>query len=186
MLNPGYLYGLPQIFAAGWPATQHHAADLLTPELIAFGDRYGELMEFMLTTSNEPATFVHGDWRLDNLFFDGDDVIAIDFQISGLASGTYDLGYFVSQSIERSVRAGREDELIDRYVAGLAAHGVHRDKAEVTRQFKIAVAQCFIYGVSSFPSYTELPERSQQLIRLLLGRAAQAIVDFDALAELPL
>jgi hypothetical protein len=39
--------------------------------------------------------------------------------------------------------------------------------------------------VSSFPSYTELPERSQQLIRLLLGRAAQAIVDLDALAELP-
>ncbi len=186
MLNPGYLHGLPQIFAAGWPATQQHAADLLTPELIAFGDRYGELMEFMLTAANEPATFVHGDWRLDNLFFDGDDVIVIDFQISGLASGTYDLGYFVSQSIERSVRAGREHELIDRYLAGLAAHGVHRDRDEVTRQFKIAVAQCFIYGVSSFPSYSELPERSQQLIRLLLGRAAQAIVDLDALAELPL
>lgn len=186
MLNPGYLHGLPQIFAAGWPATQQHAADLLTPELIEFGNRYGELMEFMLTTSNEPATFVHGDWRLDNLFFDGDAVIAIDFQISGLASGTYDLAYFVSQSIERSVRAGREDELIDRYVAALAAHGVQRDRAEVARQFKVAVAQCFIYGVSSFPSYAELPERSQQLIRLLLGRAAQAIVDLDALAELPL
>lgn len=186
MLNPGYLHGLPQIFAAGWPATLEHASDLLTPELIAFGERYGELMEFMLTASNEPATFVHGDWRLDNLFFDGDDVIVIDFQISGLASGTYDLAYFVSQSIERSVRAGREDELVDRYLAALAAHGVQRDRDEVLRQFKIAVCQCFIYGVSSFPSYADLPERSQELIRLLLGRAAQAIVDLDALAELPL
>lgn len=185
MLNPGYLYGLPQIFAAGWPATLEHASDLLTPELIAFGERYGELMEFMLTASNEPATLVHGDWRLDNLFFDGDDVIVIDFQLTGLASGTYDLGYFVSQSIDRSVRAGREDELVDRYLSALAAHGVVRDRAEVMRQFKLAVCQCFIYGVSSFPSYTELPERSQQLIRLLLGRSAQAIVDLDALAELP-
>jgi hypothetical protein len=185
MLNPGYLYGLPQIFAAGWPATLEHASDLLTPELVAFGERYGELMEFMLTASNEPATLVHGDWRLDNLFFDGDDVIVIDFQLTGLASGTYDLGYFVSQSIDRSVRAGREDELVDRYLSALAAHGVVRDRDEVMRQFKLAVCQCFIYGVSSFPSYTELPERSQQLIRLLLGRAAQAIVDLDALAELP-
>jgi DUF971 family protein len=185
MLNPGYLHGLPPIFAAGWPNAQVHGADVLTPELVLFGDRYGEHLEFMLTTSNSPATLVHGDWRLDNLFFDGDDVTVIDFQISGLASGVYDLAYFVSQSIAREVRAGREDELIDRYVAQLAANGVERDRDEIAHQFKVAVAQCFIYGVSSFPSYDELPPRSQELMKLLLGRSAQAIVDFDALSALP-
>ena len=185
MLNPGYLHGLPPMFAAGWPGAQLHGADLLTPELVMFGDRYGDHMEFMLTTNDTPATLVHGDWRLDNLFFDGDDVTVIDFQISGLASGVYDLAYFVSQSIAPDVRAGREDELIDRYVAQLAANGVTRDRDEVAHQFKVAVAQCFIYGVASFPAYDELPPRSQDLLKLLLGRSAQAIVDFDALSAFP-
>lgn len=185
MLNPGYLHGLPQIFAAGWPNAQEHGADYLTPELRMFGDRYGDHMEFMLTTANTPATFVHGDWRLDNLFFDGEHVKVIDFQISGLATGVYDLAYFVSQSIDPEVRKGREDELIDRYVAALAANGVQRDRGEVAHQFKVAVAQCFIYGVSSFPSWDALPERSRDLVMLLFGRSAQAIVDFDALSAFP-
>ncbi len=185
MLNPGYLHGLPQIFAAGWPNAQEHGADHLTPELRVFGDRYGDHMEFMLATANSPTTLVHGDWRLDNLFFDGDQVKVIDFQISGLASGVYDLAYFVSQSIDPEVRKGREDELIDRYVAALAANGVVRDRDEVTHQFKVAVAQCFIYGVSSFPSWSDLPERSRELVMLLFGRSAKAIVDFDALSALP-
>lgn len=185
MLNPGYLHGLPPIFKAGWPNAQIHGADYLTPELVMFGDRYGDHLEFMLTTANSPATFVHGDWRLDNLFFDGDDVTVIDFQISGMASGVYDLAYFVSQSIAPEVRAGREQELIDRYVDQLAANGVARDRDEVAHQFKVAVAQCFIYGVSSFPSYDDLPERSQDLVKLLLGRSAKAIIDFDALSAFP-
>jgi aminoglycoside phosphotransferase (APT) family kinase protein len=185
MLNPGYLHGLPPVFQAGWPHALEHAGDLLTPELVAFGERYCDLLEYMLTTANTPRTFVHGDWRLDNLFFDDDGVTVIDYQISGIASGVYDLAYFVSQSIAPEVRRGREDELIDRYLAGLAAHGVVRDRDEVVHQFKVGVAQCFIYGVSSFPSYAELPERSQQLMRLLLGRSGQAIIDIDALSAFP-
>lgn len=185
MLNPSYLHGLPPMFAAGWPGAQAHAGDCLTPELVAFGDHYGDHLEFMLTTGNSPATLVHGDWRLDNLFFDGDDVTVIDFQISGLATGVYDVAYFVSQSIAPEVRAGREDELIDRYLEQLAAHGVVRDREQVVHQFKVAVAQCFIYGVANFPNYAELPERSQDLCRLLLDRSARAIVDFDALSAFP-
>lgn len=186
LLNPVYQQVLPQVFASGFAHAKIHAPDLLQPELLAFGDRYGELMDFMLTANNEPATIIHGDWRLDNLFF-GDDgsVTVIDFQITGQGSGAYDLGYFVSQSIATEVRRGREMELIDRYLDGLAARGVQRDRDEFVRQFKIAVAQCFIYGISSFESYPDLPQRSKDLMRLLLDRSARTILDMDALAELP-
>jgi hypothetical protein len=185
MDNPGYLHGLPPLFAAGWPNAQVHGADYLTADLLAFGDRYGDHLAFMLASSASPATLVHGDWRLDNLFYKGDQVTVIDFQITGLGSGVYDLAYFVSQSVDPAVRAGREDELIDRYVAQLAANGLVRDRAEVERQFKVAVAQCFIYGVANFPSFEELPPRSQDLVLLLLGRSARAIIDFDALSVFP-
>jgi hypothetical protein len=189
MENPIYLHALPGVFMAGWPLAKERAAHILTPELVAFGDRYVELLPFFLSQANSPATLVHGDWRLDNLFFaDGDDggeVTVIDFQITGMGAGAYDLGYFVSQSVAPEVRAGREIELIDRYLARLAERGVTLDRDAAIRSFKIAVAQCFIYGVSGFPSYDDLPERSQDLIMLLLDRAGRAILDLDAIAELP-
>ncbi|MFN8020860.1 MAG: phosphotransferase [Acidimicrobiales bacterium] len=183
--HPVYAQGLPQIFEHGWPATLQHASYLLGPELIAFGNRYGELLGSMIETLAVPRTLIHGDWRLDNLFFDGEGLKVIDFQLCGLGSGAYDLAYFVSQSVAPELRRGREDEMIDRYLAALEAHGVVRDRDEVVHQFKVAIAMCFIYGVSSFPSYDVLPERSQVMMRLFLDRAGQAIMDLDALAVLP-
>ena len=184
LTHPVYSQGLPQIFRHGWPATLQHASYLLGPELIDFGNRYCDLLGRMIDTVSTPRTLIHGDWRLDNLFFDGEGLRVIDFQLCGLGSGAYDLAYFVSQSVTPELRRGREDEMVDRYLAALAEHGVVRDRAELVHQFKVAIAMCFIYGVSSFPSYDDLPERSQVMMRLFLDRAGQATVDLDALAEL--
>jgi hypothetical protein len=183
--HPVYSQGLPPIFEHGWPATLQHASYLLGPELIAFGNRYCDLLGTMIDTLVTPRTLIHGDWRLDNLFFDADGLKVIDFQLCGQGSGAYDLAYFVSQSVTPELRRGREDEMIDRYLAGLAAHGVTRDRDEVVHQFKVAIAMCFIYGVASFPAYEHLPERSQVMMRLFLDRAGQAIIDLDAIAEFP-
>jgi hypothetical protein len=60
-----------------------------------------------------------------------------------------------------------------------------RDRDEVEHQFKVAVAQCFIHGVANFPSFEELPPRSQDLVRLLLGRSARAILDVAPLSVFP-
>ncbi len=190
--NPVYLAALPGVFAAGWEIAQKHGAEHMTPAIKAFGDRYGEVLPFLLNTFMEPLTLLHGDWRADNLFYLSDsptdenqEMAIVDFQIMGQGSGAYDLGYFAGQSIAPEVRAGRDGELIDAYLAALAAEGVERDRDEFERQYKIALAHCLIYAVASFQSYDLLPANSQSLMVSMLGRSMQAITDNDSLSLLP-
>ena len=181
--HPVHAAALPGVHAAGWPATKEHAPDLLTPEVIAFGDRWAELLPKMLDVASQAPSMLHGDWRTDNMFFDDNgDVVIFDFQISAIGNGAYDLAYFISQSLERSERRGREREIVQRYVEQLAHHGVHRDVDDVMSQVRALSAFCLMYGFASFPQYTELPPESQAMTRQLMRRAVETITDLDGIA----
>ena len=66
--------------------------------------------------ATEPTTMVHGDWRADNLLFEPDgSVAALDFQLIGTGRGTYDLAYFITQSLDRADAAAHERGLFDRW-----------------------------------------------------------------------
>ena len=58
------------------------------------------------TLAPAPRTIIHGDWRLDNIFFGSDCVAAIDWQIATIGRGAFDVGYFLSSCIEPGVRRG--------------------------------------------------------------------------------
>lgn len=79
--------------------------------------------------ASAPVTVVHGDYRLDNLFFGdrpsgGIEVTAIDWQFVCRCRGVYDVGYFLGLDLEPEVRRAHERVLIDTYVEALRAHGV--------------------------------------------------------------
>lgn len=184
--NDVYLGALPGVFAGGWPGTLEHGADLLTPDVIAFGERFGELVPWLLSEMAEPATFVHGDWRSENTFFaDDGSITMIDFQITGFASGVYDVAYFLGQSVDSDVRAGNEEELLRHYLAVLADNGVEYPFDEAWRKYRIVLAFCLIYGVTSFASWEAWSDRQKQLLRTILGRSVRSIVDTGALDVLP-
>ncbi len=184
--NPVYRHGLPAIFEAGWPNAKEKAADLLPPEIVAFGDRFAELVPFFLEGINGMQTIVHGDWRADNLLVDENGELAvIDFQITGTAIATYDLAYFMSQSLEPEVRQPINDELKATYYDALSAKGVTYDKEQMERVFRLATAWCLIYPVANFPDFDELPENTQIMARTMLHRAVTSILDHGSLGELP-
>jgi hypothetical protein len=184
--NDMYVAVLPQLYAPGWAVAKEVAGDLLTPELLAFGDRWSELCGPMLEQVNEPSTLIHGDWRSDNLFLDDEGrLTVIDFQIVSTGSGLSDVGYFVSQSLEPEVRQGRDREIVDAYLARLTAHGVTLDEAEAWRQYRMALCFCLTYPVTSFQAWAELPERGHDLVRSMLRRSLAAITDTNALEVLP-
>jgi len=183
--NEMYLAALPDMFAAGWEQAKIHGAGHLTPELVTLGDRWGALISFFQDHLMEPSTVLHGDWRADNLLFDGDDLYVIDFQIASVGAGVYDLGYFASQSIPSEVRSGRDGELVQLYVDTLSSFGVSMPFDDAMLQYRISLANHLIYAVTSFQTYEQLPERSQELMQTMLQRAGQAILDNDVLAILP-
>lgn len=72
-----------------------------------------------------PQTFVHNDFRLDNIFFrsDGEPVV-IDWQLAGRSRGTQDVAYLLSGSMTTESLRSSWRELVGRYHARLLANGV--------------------------------------------------------------
>lgn len=181
--NPLYNVVLPQFVDAGWAPCQVHGARFLDDDLVAFGDDWSGLLPAMQRQLTTSPTLIHADWRADNMFIDDQgEIVMVDFQLIGVGNGAYDLGYFVCQSVERSVRAGRERELVQAYVDELAANGVERDVDQVWFDFQVAIGFCFIYGIVSYAQYELLPGEGQQVVDTLLRRSTEGIVDTGAIA----
>ena len=185
--GPVYQAALPQVFAGGWPAAKEHGAGVLTAEMIEFGDRYGEVLPFMLEALSAPATLCHGDFRGDNLMFDEEGNISIiDFQIVGVGHGSFDIGYFMSQSLESDVRKEHEGHILALYTKTLNEAGIDISIEDVTAKYRIALALCFIYAVTSFQAWEAFDGRQHELMTKMLARSAQASIDNDSLSLLPL
>ena len=184
--NDVYLAALPGVFDGGWPNAQEFGNEHLTAETIELGNRYASLVPWLLTEISTPATFVHGDWRSDNVFHHEDDQITlIDFQITGFGCGLYDVGYFLGQSIDSDLRGGKDEELVRHYLAVLAENGVDYPFEEAWKKYQTVLIHCFIYGVSSFASWEHWQGRQRELMLTMLGRSVRAIMDNDALSVLP-
>lgn len=180
--NPTYNAVLPMLWQAGWPMVEIHGMDVVPESVARIGGIWAEKVPWMLSNLMSPTTMCHGDYRADNLMFDGTDPVAIDFQIVGTGSGIYDVGYFISQSIASDVRSGHDRELVNGYLDRLESHGISLDRDEMWRQYLITICFCVTYGVTTFQGYTEQNERGQQLIKEMLGRSLRAVADNDALS----
>jgi aminoglycoside phosphotransferase len=184
--NPIHQAVLPQIFASGWDRCKAEAGDLLSAALVTYGDRYLEVLPWLLAQQSTNATLLHGDWRADNLLIADDGSLAvIDFQIMGIGAAAYDVGYFLSQSMEPEVRQAAGPRVIDAYFAELETADIDVDRADEERILALTTAFCLIYPVSTFGSWDMLPDNAREMARAMLRRAATAIEDGDALALLP-
>ncbi len=75
-----------------------------------------------------PVTLVHGDYRLDNLFFQGSGdeltVTAVDWQGVGCARGPLDVAYFITGNLDLEVGVEAESSLVRAYHEELLTRGV--------------------------------------------------------------
>ena len=71
-----------------------------------------------------PRTFVHGDCHVGNLFFEGDGVGFLDWQVCARAPGMRDVSYFLCNSCPTKLRREQERDLIGAYLSRLSELGV--------------------------------------------------------------
>lgn len=178
--NPVFHAALPAMWDGGWPFVLQHAGDRLNDLHREIGAQWSSRIGWMLEEVMTPKTLLHGDFRADNIFFDRNTPVLLDFQICGTGTSVYDVAYFVSQSLDTDVRRGHDRELFDHYVDRLVEKGVTIDREEAWRQYKIAVVMCVTYGVTTFPGFEAQNERGQDLLRGMLMRALHAVEDIDA------
>ncbi|MEM7409995.1 MAG: hypothetical protein AAF430_07175 [Myxococcota bacterium] len=137
----------------------------------------------------EPLTLVHGDSHLANCFeyagADGRRVGLLDFQGTHWCPGTRDIQYCLTNSLEPDVLAECETELLDRYRAALARHGVALSDERARAQYRAASLQTLLVAVTTL-GLGSLTERTET-VRTILRRSLAAIdrLDFaDWLADL--
>jgi Ecdysteroid kinase-like family len=173
-------------YETAWPRVQEFFPEVITPAVLAFGDRYAEQIPALFAKLSEPPlVLAHGDWRLDNLFFSpDDDVIAVDWQLIDRSVGPRDLAYLVTQSVNAGDRAGH-DELFATYIGDLAERGVHPDEEWAFEMYRYGAMLGFVYPVVAAGALTIDDPRHLELTRAMLIRGISALEALDAL-DLPL
>ena len=173
--------GVIQGMADSWEPFQEKFPELVTSELAAIMERFARSARSLLTVNQgRPITLLHGDFRLDNLFFSPDGkVTTIDWQVCAKGPFAYDLAYFVTQSLTIDDRRAQEAALIDAYLEELREAGVSHDRDMFMDDYRATAMFCLCYPIQS--GRIELVnDRARALIVDMFNRAMTAIGDHNA------
>lgn len=129
-----------------------------------------------------PQTLLHGDAHVGNLYFLPDAVGFLDWQVVQRGQGMRDMSYFLINSVPTAVRRAHQRELIEEYLATLAAHGAEAPGAEAAwEQYRLHAFYAWIGAAVTAAAATL---QAEPIARAGLARSCTALIDLDALAAL--
>jgi hypothetical protein len=173
------------VFPLGWPIYLANRRHDHPPAVDRLVQRLPDLILDLAASLATPACLAHGDLRVDNLFFAGNDVAVVDFQFCTRASGIYDVAYLISQGLDTTVRRGHDHELVSRYVRALRSAGLSIDVDTAWDQYVRATALLLAFPLGAILGWSTLGERARDLVLTLIERWAAAAVDVEATALAP-
>jgi Ecdysteroid kinase-like family len=174
---------LQQGCAYGWEAMVEAFDDILPDHIRSLKERYlaaaPHLFEWM---ASPPLTVVHGDFRMDNLFFGtGDDqepLIALDWQGCLRGRAAQDIGYFMSGSIPIELRRDHERELIGLWHEHLVENGVTGfSREDAWENYRRGVLYVWIIAVVIAGTLDRTNERGHRWMAEMLKRTVATIDD---------
>jgi len=132
-----------------------------------------------------PVTLLHGDLRLDNVFYGSTDgsapITFIDWQIASQGVGIYDVGYFMTQSLDPALRSAHERPLVEEYYQRLRDGGVSGYSWEQCwNDYRKVALYCLVYPVISIGTIDLANERGVTLAEKMTDRCIAAIDDLGA------
>lgn len=173
--SPVYLAAVPPIVTAGVAALPPLAAELPDGSLELAHEVDANFVDLIHRCAAGPRTFIHGDARLDNLFFTPgtDEFLLIDWQLSMRCRGVYDVTWLLATSMDIDEQNEHADDLLLTYHRALAANGVDWPLADLQK----AAAEHAAYLLSGPLSligtfdFSEAGDgRAAQLTRKWVGR----------------
>jgi hypothetical protein len=188
-LDDPSIESFPTMFAMGWPSFLDRYGDIVATRSLRWCEAFIEQVpEWIAGHRHEPATLIHGDFRLDNMFFDdGPDgtgeVSVIDWQMAMRAPGGTDLVYFCANNLTVDMRRRHERDLIDRYLAGLMAAGVPASAIDMDTIWQGYLEGLLFYAASFGGSLLTLDpanERGAALFDEIVRRTFTAVDDLAA------
>jgi len=162
---------------------------LVTPEVEALADRGGEDYEAMMAAGvgRSPHTFIHGDYRLDNMMFgDSPDVepfAVLDWQLPFKANPMWDVVYFLGGNLDTDQRREHQDKLVEAYHKVLVDEGVTNYTLEKCREdYRAAGLVLLGYLVTGAldVDLDTLNERGRELMETIFRRYSTTITDLNS------
>ncbi|MGB8857804.1 MAG: phosphotransferase [Ilumatobacteraceae bacterium] len=172
-------------FEIGWPIFLSRFGDELPARCLRWCEQFvSGIPDWIVGHYDEPITITHGDFRLDNMFFHEDGTVAvIDWQLCMRAPGQADLVYFCANNLTIDMRRAHEDDLIERYVAGLHANGVPEHAVTIDSVRRGYIEGLLFYAVSFGASLLTIDpanERGTALFDALVRRTFAAVDDLSS------
>jgi len=171
-----------QVLAGAIPQFTEKFASWLSADDIAVLDDLGSWIGDWLLTGNDRLTFVHGDFRPDNLMVspDGTRIHTLDWQTLGLGFAGRDVGYFLGLGLDTELRRAAERDLVRTYHDALLTHGVERSFEETFDDYRLGIPQGPLVTVlgAVYATATPTPE-SDAMFASMITRTCAAIRDLD-------
>jgi len=174
------------LYPIAWPLYLQQFGDGLADDMKQMGERLcGQIAGLLDRARDRPRTICHGDFRLDNLFFGSKPgqaaLTVVDWQIVIRSIGTYDIGYFLSQSASPSLRREIELDLLRAYHDRLVELGCRNYSfADCIDDYRWTLLFCFCYPVMAGGLGDVSNERGVALTRAMTERSVSAIRDWKA------
>lgn len=167
-----------------WAATRETMTAGFDAGEVAVVDRFVDAADDWTRSLDGPFSLVHHDFRVDNMLFDGDRPVVLDWQTVGWGAPMFDLAYLLTTSLDPRVRASVEAAEVAAHLADLAGRGVQWDPDEAWTAYRRASFAVLLMLVPAAGSVKQDP-RTQAMLRRLVRHGARAVLDLDALEFLP-
>lgn len=183
-------------------AVQAGYQGFLAPALDSFADCYSDYTKrtaealapvaahVLKDLSSGLRTFVHGDYRADNLLFGpalgADGMAAVDWQISGRGGPLYDVAYLICNSVPTSYRQQAEKALLRRYHDTLLQMGVAGFSFDDCREtYRFAVLCTLFVAIFTTGGMAVGNRRGLEMVRAAARRVDAAVSELQVGDLLP-
>jgi len=184
LVHPSYSSeGLMQGAAYGWDRMVADFDNVVPPHIADLKERFlAALPRVFEWMAEGPITVIHGDVRMDNLFFGTDPdqapMIAVDWQGALRGRAAQDLGYFMAGSLPIDTRRAHERDLIALWHHELTNAGVSDYGAEdAWLDYRRGTLFVWTHAVVIAGTLDHTNERGRRWITEMLARNVAAFQD---------
>jgi len=157
----------------------------IAPEHAEVCERLVDVLDAWESDRRPPMGLVHGDYRLDNMLFHGDEVTVVDWQTPSIGPVMRDAAYFLSGGLPVADRREHEESLVRTYHEELLAQGVTGfDRETCWEEYRRQVFLGLIMSIGP-AMIVERTDRGDDMFMAVVERTAQAALDLGSLDLLP-
>lgn len=191
--QPGgaYFHILEASYKASLPAVRPVFGHLLSEDIMALAERLADCYHDMVDAGagRAPHTFIHGDFRLDNMMFGPNlEFTLLDWQLPFKANPLWDVVYFLAGNFSPEWRREHQDQLVRTYHAALLAAGVRDYPWErCWDDYRAAglVLMGYIVTSAADVDLDSFNERGRMVLETMMSRYATAVEDLRSADFMP-